>query len=50
MTHHSADDLLKRLPSPSNNTKKLWVNSGAHIFNDWLIILINVLVSSLAQP
>jgi len=30
-------------------TKNLWVSSGAHIFNDWLLILINVLGSSITQ-
>jgi membrane protease YdiL (CAAX protease family) len=31
-------------------TKNLWVSSGAHIINDWFLILINVLLSSLVQP
>jgi membrane protease YdiL (CAAX protease family) len=31
-------------------TKNLWVSSGAHILNDWFLILINVLLSSLVPP
>ncbi len=31
-------------------TKNLWVSSGAHIINDWFLILVNVVLSSLAQP
>jgi len=30
-------------------TKNLWVSSGAHILNDWLLILVNVLGSSVSQ-
>lgn len=30
-------------------TKNLWVSSGAHILNDWFLILINVLGSSIPQ-
>ena len=30
-------------------TKNLWVSSGAHILNDWLLILMNVIGSSIPQ-
>jgi membrane protease YdiL (CAAX protease family) len=30
-------------------TKNLWVSAGAHILNDWILILVNVILSSLIQ-
>jgi uncharacterized protein len=30
-------------------TKNLWVSSGAHILNDWFLILVNVLGSNITQ-
>jgi membrane protease YdiL (CAAX protease family) len=31
-------------------TKNLWVSSGAHILNDWLLILMNVAGAKLLHP
>lgn len=31
-------------------TKNLWVSTGAHILNDWFLIVINVIGSKLVQP
>lgn len=31
-------------------TKNLWVSAGAHILNDWLLIMMNVVGSRLIQP